>query len=161
MNKFFSSFLSMTLCIISAFCLSSCETDTPNPNDVSNSNTTGVSYGTYIKDLKLAIKKNPTEYIHNRITLKGMIAHQNGETFILDYHNTTTNSLQGHFLGSGLLDKSAFKIVLKNTLENSLLESWDYVELSGTIAISNGKIYLDNCECDILVANEELPPLTG
>ena len=163
MKKFFTILLVLICVLASATCLCSCSN---NNSDTDTETQTTKSYedylGTYIKELKLAIKKNPVDYNGDQITLKGMFVHKNGETFILDYHNYTTYTFLEHYELTlpGSLDKYAIKIVLADTLNNSLLETWDYVELSGTITILNGEISLSNCVCEILVANDEITYIT-
>lgn len=159
MKKLIVRFLILIFMLPFAVCLSSCEDNTPY--SISSSQSMNESLGTYINDLKLNIKKNPTDYVGQQITLNGMIILKDGETFILDYHNHTGYTLEesATMTRAGILDKYAFKIVLAENIENSLLESMDYVELNGKITISNGEILLNDCECKILVASEEIPLL--
>jgi hypothetical protein len=114
-----------------------------------------------IAELRIAIKKNPTEYNNKQATLKGTILKEDGKTILLDYHRSTTSGVTGSGLLFGVRqraeakNKPSIEVILSDTIQSYVVESWDYVELTGTVKISDGEIYLDNCQCTIIIANEE------
>ena len=51
--------------------------------------------------------------------------------------------------------EASIKVILSNTVQSSVVESGDYVEITGIVKITDEGIYLDNCKCTVLIAQEE------
>lgn len=142
-------FLLWTLCVLSLFCFVSCKA--PKTDSVASSEISSAAK-TEMEELWIAIRKKPAEYNGTQVTLKGTILKEGYQTFLVDYHGLAEGVLNTTDIKIGM----KMSVVLSENMQNSLLESYDYVELIGTITVANSSIFLANCECTILVAHEEI-----
>lgn len=163
--KKFNKICCVILSIVSIIFLTSCKTEGNNSNEPSTETTQTYSP---IKDLIWAVKKNPTEYNNKQITLKGTILKENGKTFLLDYHDYIDSSDlkdSGEITGSNLeftyqernkaKNSTRVKVILLDNIQSYVVESYDYVKITGIVKITNEEIYLDNCGCTILVIGDD------
>ena len=136
----------IALCIVTVFCFTSCKKNTQN----SLESTSIVKEQNPIADLITAIKKNPDEYNNKEVTVKGTIDKESSGTTLYDWNGTW-----------GVMDRlnakkeASIKVILSNTVQSSVVESGDYVEITGIVKITDEGIYLDNCKCTVLIAQEE------
>jgi hypothetical protein len=111
-----------------------------------------------VNSLVVAIKKKPHEYINKEITVFGTIVHSKEHyTGICDADSTEYLSNESGFdvqeyrrYRSWKEDNKGIDIIIGDKLLYACAESGDYVELCGTVIISNGELYLDNCEYEII-----------
>lgn len=155
MKKLCSTFLGIILATISLFPFTSCKS---YENTASNSESSSVEKYEPIKELLLAIKKNPTEYNNKEVTIKGTFLEENGETVLLDYHqkkavdsDEITGSVRfGVEERHQARQKTKITVVLKKEVSSYVIDSWDYIEVTGTVKITEAGIYLDDCQCRVL-----------
>ena len=148
MKKLCSTFLSIILATVSLFPFTSCKS---YENTASNSESSSVEKYEPITELLLAIKKNPTEYNNKEVTINGTFLEENGETVLLDYHQSAGSNLQfGVEERYQARNKTKIAVVLKKEVSSYVIDSWDYIEVTGTVKITEAGIYLDDCQCRVL-----------
>ena len=159
--KKFTKLCCLVLCI-ALVGLVSCKSDDSTPTSESKAPQVSV-----IEELRVAIKKNPYEYNNKTVSIKGTISIEDSKTILYDYHyNVDSSESKGSYVtGEGLMSEVQFRaevrtkpsieVVLLNNLQSYVVESWDYVEVTGVIKITSEKIYLDKCTCTIIFAHEE------
>lgn len=106
-----------------------------------------------VNELYLAIKSNPTAYNNKQVKVYGMLftyKTSNKSIGLIDYKGeefpSSSSLLAGVFLDEKIEAKTGIKVTLSNDLEYTVAETGDYVNLYGTVKISNGEIYLDKCQ---------------
>lgn len=158
MNKLMIKICSIALCIVPVFCLASCNDDA---SISSSSSSSVVEMPSPIKELKLAIKKNPTEYHNKLVTLQGTIVKEDGKTILYDYHyyrsdSDSSSEIAADSLIAGVQERAEIKkkesieVILLDNVQSYVVESYDYVQIVGTVRITSNGIYLDKCACTIL-----------
>lgn len=159
----------IALCIVTVFCFASCKTENPSsptverpsstverPSSTVESSSSTVEKLSPIADLLQAIKKNPTKYNNKSVSLKGTIYKKDGITLLLDFHDDIDFELTG-----GVQERyeaqrhPSIEVILLDNIQSYVVESWDYVKITGTIKITSEKIYLANCECTIILTKDE------
>lgn len=134
--------------------------DNDSKDDADNDNADNVkvpfSFDT-VNDLITAVKSNPSTYANKKITVKGTILKKNDHTAVCDLSDVSGLSSSLEFDVSEYAIYRKYKennfcidIVFYDDLSYSVATTGDYVELGGTVKVSNGKIILDNCECEII-----------
>ena len=147
--------LSIIFCIGIIFCLASCQFIKPKPpqdstNSESNStNTEPVASFNTVEDFKVEIKKNPTLYNDKQVSVKG-------------YANELTLLNKKVWLYDVLLaddelydDRPRIEVIITDSVLLAVVEDGDYIEVCGTVTISNGEIYLSNCTYTMITPYEE------
>ena len=163
MKNFIIRICCITLCIVTAFCFASCK---DNSSSSSSESTSVVEEISPIKDLLSAIKKNPAKYNNKPTFLKGTILKENGKTILLDYHDCIEPKPSGSSITSSSIlkefeerkkakGKPSIEVVLLDNIQSYVVESWDYVKIKGMVKITSEKIYLDKCECTIILSHDE------
>ncbi|MBE6707574.1 MAG: hypothetical protein E7577_08070 [Ruminococcaceae bacterium] len=123
------------------------------------SGSSNVSYSyefTSVNALLTAIKKNPEAYHNKQVKVFGMIFTYEHETFnrkeiaLIDYKGETlpdTDGFKARFFKNDKIEaKQAIEVTMLNDLQYTVAETGDYVNLYGTVRITNGEIYLDKCQ---------------
>lgn len=148
-------FLSIIFCIGIIFCLISCQGDNSQKIEETETSSTSTNQ-TYVQDLNLAIKKTPTEYNGKEVTVKGYCFTR------LDGHDVKYLA-DVCVVGAGNRykfdkdgNKSRIKILITDEVLLTVLDHGDYIELTGTVTISNGEIYLDDCTYTMITPYEEM-----
>lgn len=110
-----------------------------------------------VYDLIIAIKKNPSAYGNEKVTVQGTIFKQGDYTAICDISDVSDLSTSSDFSVSGYAvyrnckkTNHGIDIEFYNDISYAVVTTGDYVELSGTVKTINGEIILDNCECEII-----------
>ena len=144
MKKFFAvlSALALLLC-----CLSSCSnnqgsdpTNTP-PTTVSD----GVHFGT-VSDLLSAIKHDPYHYIDKEIQVKGTLCKFESDNIAVLFDLSEALDVKdGVALRYAARKGPNIEITIPDEIMNTVIESGDYIAVTGAVKISDGEIYLDNC----------------
>lgn len=109
-----------------------------------------------VNALLMAIKKNPEAYHNKQVKVFGMIFTYEHETFnrkeiaLIDYKGETlpdTDGFKARFFKNDKIEaKQAIEVTMLNDLQYTVAETGDYVNLYGTVRITNGEIYLDKCQ---------------
>ena len=108
-----------------------------------------------VNALLSAIKSNPTAYNNKQVKVFGMIfTYENNnkkEIALIDYKNEdisfSSNDFEARFFKNSKVEaKEAIEVTLSNDLQYTVAETGDYVNLYGTVKITNGEIYLDKCQ---------------
>lgn len=128
-------------------CLSSCrnkkgeESSTPNET-VSD----GIHFGT-VSDLLTAIKHDPYNFIDQDIQVKGTLCKFESETLLFDYRKTSVrpDGMDRYEFRTAARNTPNVCIIIPDEILYTVVESGDYITVSGTVKIADGKIYLDNC----------------
>lgn len=111
-----------------------------------------------VEELKIAIKKNPYEYADTQVSINGTIyIHiDNGIKTIrlVDYFGDMRGIGGSTSFEVGLYASPKIEIKMSND-SYCLFETGDYVNMIGTVKISNGMIYLDDCKYTTILTHEE------
>ena len=95
-----------------------------------------------------AVKKAPSAYTNQNIKVVATVyKDKQGDIVIVDINDENLGLLDGSLKTLSFLSKNA-NIDVK--IPNAFVESGDYIKLYGTVKISNGEIYLDNCQYDMI-----------
>ena len=149
--------LILILCVIPTFHIASCKGD-PTENSYTSATEKDPSSIDTVKELNIAIKKNPNEYADTQISINGTIY------IYIDNNGVKTTSLvdySGDMRGIGgtsfdVVLYSSPKIEIKMSNDSySLFETGDYVNIVGTVKISNVTIYLNDCTYTTILTLEE------
>ena len=139
--------LSILLCIVFCLGLSACNRADTDPTEETTATTDDNDPNTFenVAKAKDAIKKAPSLYENNRITVKGSIVKRDDRIFL--------SSLRGD--GGAMFRYEAMRspniaIVMADNKMGVLLENGDYVKITGTVKISDTEIYLDACEYEMI-----------
>lgn len=141
--------LCIALCVILIFSFSSCRktdnkgttetTETVDDNDPYTFNT--------VADLKSAIKKEPSLYEDNQVTVKGSISKMAGGIILTDAVGDG-----GAMFSANARTSPNITIIVPDDKKVTLLDSGDRVEIIGTVKISDVEIYLDACDYKIITS---------
>lgn len=109
-----------------------------------------------VNALLSAIKNNPTAYNNKQVKVFGMIFAYEHATFnrkeiaLIDYKGEELSygsGVQTRFFKNQKTEaKEAIEVTLSSDLQYTVSETGDYVNLYGTVRITNGEIYLDKCQ---------------
>ena len=170
MNKYFKSTCIIALCVALSCCAVSCEvgepTETAEAVNATETNTAPkenqFTFKT-VNDLVVAIKRNPSVYANEKITVKGTVLKKNDHNAICDLSDIPdylSSSLEYDVREYRIYrnckeNNSGIDIVFGDDLSYSVVTAGDYVELCGTVQISNGEIKIDNCKCEIITFASE------
>lgn len=152
MKKHITELLLAVFCVIFAFGFSSCETYVEN---ISKAETSVVDDGdpfTFesVDELKIAIKKEPKYYSNKQVTVKGTaIAYD--DSFLLADLSISGVGLMEEFYAR----QNSITVIIPDDILCSVLETGDYIKIAGTVNISNGEIYLDNCTYTMIITANE------
>ena len=133
--------LCIALCVILIFSFSSCRQteETADDNDQYTFDT--------VADLKSAIKKDPSLYEDNKVTVKGSISKMGDGIILTDY------SGDGGVMFQVEAKRHAnITVIISEDKKVMLLDSGDYVEIIGTVKISDVDVYLDECDYKIITS---------
>jgi len=146
--------LSILLCVVFILSLASCQNDDVTESTESASVVINpiASFNT-VEDFKIAVKKNPTQYIDKQISVKGY-ANKN--------INLVTNEVRNVWLYDDLLLDSEkydgrlrIEVFITDSTLRVVVEDGDYIKIYGTVKISGGEIHLDNCTYTMITTNKE------
>ena len=147
--------LSFSLCVILSFSLFSCVEQDNNIGETETANMDDNDPYTFstVSELKNAIKKNPKHYNNKDITIQGTIMKVDSDTLLVDFSGSTLGAMERYEIKK---DSSRYiAIVIPDDILSAVLETGDYIKLSGTVRISEGEIYLDNCEYTMIATRDE------
>ena len=106
-------------------------------------------------DLINAVKHNPSYYNGKAVTVKGLI--------LKDYDDIIVGNLKGLWsqmsetiLRTNILKNPNIRVSIEDELQRSVVETGDRIKVYGTVTISDGEVYLDNCEYTMIETYEEL-----
>ena len=150
--------LSITLCLIFCFIFCSCEFCRINYGSTNTSNYLGTSINkdddpfTFesVDELKIAIKKEPKYYNNKQVTVKGTAIAYEDCILLVDFNGTDFGAMERYES-----KKNSVVIIIPDDVLYSVLETGDYIEVNGTVAISDGKTYLDNCDYTMIATCKE------
>jgi predicted RNase H-like nuclease (RuvC/YqgF family) len=126
-------------------------------NKYSTSNPGNVTYSyefTTVNALIAAIKSNPEAYHNKKVKVFGMIftyeSDNKKEFALIDYKGEELSYSYDFkarlFKNEKIEAKEAIDVTLSSDLQYTVAETGDYVNLYGTVKITNGEIYLDKCQ---------------
>ncbi len=141
--------LSILFCIGIIFCLASCQNPSGNSENTesSSTNTEPVASFDSVDDFKIAIKKNPKLYVDKYVTVKGYANKLLSVKVWLFDELPEDDELWD--------DRARIEVVITDNILFAVVEDKDYIEVGGTVKISDGEIYLDNCTYTMITAYEE------
>ena len=149
--------MSVALCVTLAFSFCSCEFYYKSHGKMETSIDVSTSiyndedpfaFGS-VDELKNAIKKEPKYYNDMQVTVKGTaIAYDS--VLLVDFSGSDFGTMERYEA-----KKNSITIIITDDILYSVLETGDYIEVYGTVKISNGEFYLDNCRYTMIkTANE-------
>lgn len=145
MKKYLFFFLSVAVLLC---CLSSCKmvgdvvATEPSSTQPPTTVTDGVHFEK-VSDLLKAIKYDPYNYLDKEIQVRGTVCKFESETILFDYKDYSVTS--GVEFRSIALASVHISIVIPDDILYTVLDSGDYITVSGVVKISDGTIYLSNC----------------
>ena len=110
-----------------------------------------------VEELNAAIKNNPTFYNNKRIKVVGTIYKDDDFLDIAD-DNGCDFSAFTHIefrIYKRNYPKYVISIEIADDLQYTVVETGDYVKMYGTVKISNGEIYLTDCEYSMIATRDE------
>ena len=141
--------LNIVLCVILCFTLSACGGH-GQKNETEASNTPIININDpyafdSIANLLTAIKKNLQQYENIQVSVKGYILEINEQLTLTDV------SGKGGAMNRYYAKKSAnIKLFMLDHKTITVLDTGDYVRISGTVKISDTEIYLDSCDYEMI-----------
>lgn len=117
-----------------------------------------------VEALMTAIKKNPTEYNNKQVKVVGTVikTDHEGASYIVDDDGYDFSSITSNYDVQYSVWKktqkeqgSIISVVITDDIQYTVVESGDYVKMYGTVKISNGEIYLANCEYSMIATRNE------
>lgn len=107
-----------------------------------------------VNALYSAIKSNPAAYNNKQVKIFGMIfTYEISKKTIglIDYKRENLSSYgsglrAGIFMDKKIEAKEGIEVTLSNDMQYTVAETGDYINLYGTVRITNGEIYLDKCQ---------------
>lgn len=112
-----------------------------------------------VNALITAIKKNPEAYHNKQVKVFGMLLTYEGYDSnkdyvkflsLFDYNGENVSFNENYearsFYYNKIEAKQAIDVTLSSDLQYTVAETGDYVNLYGTVKITNGEIYLDKCQ---------------
>jgi hypothetical protein len=106
------------------------------------------------KALNIAIKHNPSHYNGKVVSVTGTIAKTDSEMLLGS--SSYWSGISRTEIRYKVKSNPNFRIVMSDEIQQSVLETGDKVEICGTVTISDGEIYLDNCEYTMIETFEEI-----
>jgi hypothetical protein len=116
-------------------------------------NTTNDSAFSTVTDLLAAIKKNVSHYNNKEITVLGTMVKDGDLVGIVN--STILFSANNRSEARYQLNNSGININIFDDLQYTVAETGDLVKITGKVVIENGKIYLNNCKCEIVTAHAD------
>ena len=141
-------------------CLSSCSNKNTEESSSTNETTESItpsettSDGVHfesVSNLLSSIKYDPYNYIDKDIQVCGTLCKFESNTLLFDRPPTSSSGSNTGSLSAGVAFRSEAKtspnieIIIPDEILYTVIEDGDYITVSGTVKISDGKIYLDNC----------------
>lgn len=147
MNTSKKKFFCIAMCMVLVFGLSSC-TEFCAEYSKNNEDTETSEYSDYnvpytfdsVADLKSAIKKNPKQYENKQVSVEGSIYKTDDGTILTDAIGDG-----GVKFRTEATKRPNITIIISDDKILALLDSGDYVELNGTVRISDTGVFLDGC----------------
>ena len=96
-----------------------------------------------VNDLLSAIKTNPYEYNNKEVQVEGTLAKCDAILALVDINEPLDS--RGVMLRSQLKNNPNINIKIPDDLLYTIANHNDYMQISGTVKIANGEIYLNNC----------------
>lgn len=160
MKKYFKNICIMSLCAALAICAVSCrrglDIETDNATETTDTEISDHEGDLFdsVKDLKNAIKHNPSQYNGKVVSVKGTIAKIDSE--ILLGSSIYFSDISQVQIRHEVKTNPNFRIIISDEIQRSVLETGDKVVIHGTVIISDGEIYLDGCEYTMIETFEEI-----
>ena len=99
------------------------------------------------KELMNAIKHNPSHYNGKAVVVEGIVEKRDNEITLWTYKQSSLKYERSQ--------APSIIIIISDPLQQSVLEWGDYIKLQGTVTISNGEVYLDNCTYTMIQTSNE------
>lgn len=138
--------LSIILCTVLIISFVSC-----NSGDNTESNSVTIdpiaSFDT-VEEFKIAVKKDPKLYKDKQVAVKGYANERNPihkEVWLYDELLADDELYDG---------RVRIKVDITDSVLLDVVEDGDYIEIYGTVKISDGEIYLGNCTYNMITTNE-------
>lgn len=97
-----------------------------------------------VADLLAAIKADPYKYANKEVQVKGTLAKCEDILALVDI-SEPLSSYYGVELRYQVKNNPSINIKITDDILYSVAEHNDHLQITGTVKISNGEIYLDNC----------------
>ena len=130
-----------------------------DPDDVSYSDSF-----TSVNSLLNAVQKNPNAYNNKQVKVVGTmvsdivsVGNRLVAIFDMSYNETipSLHSAEGRYWAENKYNsKKMIDIVFADDAPSALLNTKDYVKIYGTVRISNGEVYLSNCDYEVISSNK-------
>ena len=104
------------------------------------------------QELMNAIKHNPSHYNGKVVLVEGFVE-KTEDKIILGLNDGSGAGRYGIVLS--IRKNPNFRIIVTNQLQQSVLGDGDRIKLQGTVTISNGEVYLDNCTYTMIETYDE------
>lgn len=156
-KKYTSIFLMIVLCATVTLC-TSCANNRENSNisetmrEEQTDDGNPFTFST-VSELKNAIKKNPKYYNNKEITIQGTICDRDSGLLLVDFNGSSIGVKEYAEIRKN--SSRYIAIVIPDDVLSAVLETGDYIKLNGTVRISEGEIYLDNCEYTMITTRDE------
>ena len=157
MKTYIPMFLMIALCVALLFCVSCANNSgSPDMTEITSAEQTDdgdpFTFST-VSELKNAIKKNPKYYNDEEITILGTAMTIDSEVLLVDFSGSSLGAMDRYEIRQ---DTNRYiTILIPDDVLLTVLETGDYIRLSGTVKISDGEIYLDDCEYTMIKTYEE------
>ena len=168
MKRFFKYIVSFVVCISMLLCSVSCDTSKMSQETDTTEITTVTENDMFsfdsVNDLITAIKKNPTTYNKKQVNVLGTVIKDDyeGNSYIVDdddfdfsYVNSSFDVRYYAWLKTQKETNATMSVVITDDVSYAVVATGDYVKMHGTVKIHDGKIYLDDCECEIITCASE------
>ena len=99
------------------------------------------------EELLNAIKHNPSHYNGKVIAVEGIVEKREYEITLWKYKESAFKYDRAQ--------APSIIIIISDPLQQSVLGWGDYIKLQGTVTISNGEVYLDNCTYTMIKTSDE------
>ena len=143
--------LSLILCVVLGLSFTACNQTNTSATSSSVSASPIASFDT-VESFNIALKKNPKQYMGNRISIRGYMDKLTLGTSIytrLEDVHTPKDELKD-------LSVARIKLFITDRVMLTVVGHGDYVEVCGTVEIKDGEICLNNCMCTVITAFEEI-----
>ena len=127
-------------------CFSSCGNEKVEESSApSETISNGIHFRT-VSDLLSTIKHDPYNYIDKEIQVRGTLCKLESNTLLFDRQPTSNSSSNtGVAFRSEAKTSPNIEIIIPDEILYTVIEDGDYITVSGTVKITEEKIYLDNC----------------
>ena len=154
MKKYFKNVCIIVLSVSIMLCFVSCERGfTTETTETESSNYEGNSFDT-VKALNNAIKHNPSHYNGKEVSVEGTISKTDSK--ILLGSSIYFSDISQVQIRHEVKTNPNIRIIISDEIQIAVLGTGDKVSIRGTVTISNGEIYLDNCEYTMIETFEEI-----